>query len=64
MADSPRHTHAPDIGDESGLLPESESPPGTPRWVKALGIVAVAAVLLVVIVMLAGGHTPPMQHGP
>jgi hypothetical protein len=34
--------------------------PGFPRWVKALGIVMAALLLLGVIVMLASGG----QHGP
>ena len=34
--------------------------PGTPRWVKLLGIAALLVVLLVVLVMLAAGG----QHGP
>lgn len=34
--------------------------PGTPRWVKALGVAAIVAVLLVVGVMLIMGG----QHGP
>ena len=53
--------------------------PGTPRWVKVFGIIALALVLLVVIMMFAGGgshgpgrhapsggaggHTPPIAHG-
>ncbi len=63
MADLP-----PDPGDDTR----------TPRWVKVLGIIALALVLLVVIMLLTGhgpgrhmsgglgGHTPPsivMGHG-
>jgi hypothetical protein len=47
--------------------------PGTPRWVKAFGIIAIAVVLLFVVRLLtvggeharhtpsdaSGGHTPP-----
>lgn len=36
--------------------------PGTPRWVKMTGIVAGALVLLVVILILAGGG--PGRQGP
>lgn len=39
-------------------------PPATPRWVKLFGILAVALVALFVVVMLMGGHTPPVQHMP
>ena len=35
--------------------------PGTPRWVKVLGIIVAIPVLLFVIVMLTGG---PGSHGP
>jgi hypothetical protein len=35
--------------------------PGTPRWVKVFGIIAIGVVLLVVILLLTGG---PGRHGP
>ena len=35
-------------------------PPGTPRWVKALGLILVAAIAIAVGVMLISGG----QHGP
>jgi uncharacterized cupredoxin-like copper-binding protein len=47
MADSP-----PD--------PTMAQRPGTPRWVKVIGIVLVAVVLLALVVMFVGGG----QHGP
>lgn len=31
-----------------------ESPPGTPRWVKVLGIIAITVVVLFVILHLSG----------
>jgi hypothetical protein len=34
--------------------------PGTPRWVKVFGIIAIGLVLLVVIMMFIGGG----DHGP
>jgi hypothetical protein len=40
--------------DSKGDAPGRRSPPGTPRWVKGLGIVAVVAVALVVILHLTG----------
>lgn len=40
--------------------PVVQGPPGTPRWVKALGVAAILAVLLVVGAMLIMGG----QHGP
>ena len=47
MADSPRD-------------PAPDAAPGTPRWVKALGIAVIGVVVLVVVVMLVAGG----QHGP
>jgi hypothetical protein len=35
--------------------------PGTPRWVKVVGIIAIGLVLLVVILLLTGGLG---RHGP
>ncbi len=39
---------------------DTATDPGTPRWVKALGIAAILVILLVVLVMLIGGG----EHGP
>ncbi|MBI4203331.1 MAG: hypothetical protein HY532_09500 [Chloroflexi bacterium] len=36
--------------------------PGTPRWVKVSGIIAIVLVLVVAIVLFAGGG--PGDHGP
>lgn len=40
--------------------------PGAPRWVKVLGIIAAATVLLVVVLMLTRGPDGhgPRRHGP
>ena len=38
--------------------PDADGDTGTPRWVKVFGIIALVAVLLVVILLLAGGHDP------
>ncbi|MEO6456858.1 MAG: hypothetical protein ABIO92_01080 [Chloroflexia bacterium] len=40
--------------------PDRGSTPGTPRWVKVFGIVALILVLLLVVIMLIGGG----EHGP
>jgi hypothetical protein len=48
---------------DPGVGPDRSSTtiyPGTPRWVKVFGIVALVLVLLVVIMMFAGGG----RHGP
>ncbi len=34
--------------------------PGAPRWVKAFGIIAIALVVIIVFVLIAGGG----PHGP
>ncbi|HZA80385.1 MAG TPA: hypothetical protein VFC13_02805 [Actinomycetes bacterium] len=57
MAGPPRYS---DPGD-TGAGPGGESLTGTPRWVKAFGIIALVVVLLVVILLLtrgSGGHGP------
>jgi hypothetical protein len=59
MADPPRYPGTGDDTDnEAG--PDRESPPGVPRWVKVLGIIAAVLVLLTVIVLVVGGG----GHGP
>ena len=57
MADSPPY---PDSVDDAGVAPGRGSTPGTPRWVKVLGIVGLVLVLLIAGLMLFGGG----QHGP
>lgn len=56
--------------DEAGVT--SESPPasaypGTPRWVKIAGIIAVLVVVLVGLTHLTGvapsTHVSPVEHG-
>ena len=53
MADQPPY---PDSNGDTGVEP------GTPRWVKVLGLIALALLLLFVILHLTGGgfggHTP------
>ena len=38
--------------------------PGTPRWVKVLGIIVIVVVLLVFAVMFIGGEHGPSRHIP
>ncbi|MGH2350739.1 MAG: hypothetical protein ACRDJN_03885 [Chloroflexota bacterium] len=61
MADLPR---SPD----TGAGPARSSPttyPGTPRWVKVSGIIALVLVLLLLIAAVAsGGQHGPMRHMP
>lgn len=58
--------------------PPESKPPGAPRWVKVLAIVAAVVVVVVVVVALMGGgghgpgrhlpagdnggHTPPIEY--
>lgn len=44
----------------------TSTPPDTPRWVKAVGIITVVVVLLVGIIMLTGvgGQHGPARHIP
>jgi hypothetical protein len=55
MAEPPRY---PETGDEPGVAPDVESAPGTPRWVKVFGVIALVVVVLFVILFLTGGHGP------
>jgi hypothetical protein len=54
MADRPPSTDANDTGVRPGVRP-----PGMPRWVKVLLIVAIILVLAFVVSFFAG-----VQHGP
>lgn len=51
---------------QTPLKPERGLPPGAPRWVKVLGIIFIALVLLFVILHLSGngfgGHTMSMEY--
>lgn len=49
-----------DSGGGPSPGPDDTSPTGTPRWVKAFGLIAVAVVVLLVVAMLVGGG----RHGP
>ena len=44
--------------------PSPGSTPGTPRWVKAFGIIALVLVLLFAISLLAGVRHGPGMHTP
>ena len=59
----------PDAGVDTGPEPDHDSPPGTPRWVKAFGIVAIVLLLLFAGLHLTGNaptHMPGSggtEHG-
>jgi hypothetical protein len=52
-------TDPPEDADAAGGSPDP-STTGTPRWVKAFGIIALLVVVLFIVVMLIGGG----DHGP
>ena len=52
----------PPYPDDTGSGPDRGSTTGTPRWVKAFGIIMAVLVLLFVVVLLFGG--PSGGHGP
>ena len=58
MADLPQ---GPDSNGDTGVGPGSGPTPGAPRWVYALGIIALVLALLFAILHLTGhglgGHT-------
>ena len=51
----------PDLHDDPAPEPDHDTPPGTPRWVKVFGIIAVIVVVLVGVMLLTGGAG---EHGP
>ena len=67
MADRPVYPDAKgDTGDdarEGPMRSSAASYPGTPRWVKVSGIVALVLVLVVVIGLVTG-HAGPGRHLP
>jgi hypothetical protein len=44
--------------------PDPGTTPGTPRWVKVVGIIAVVLLLLLGIIILIGGEHGPSRHAP
>ena len=55
MADLPRY---PETSRDGGAGFDREPSPGTQRWVKVGGIIAIVVILSVVIMLIAGGHNP------
>ena len=50
-------------GDDKGIKPDHGTPPGTPRWVKVIGIITLVLFLLIVIALVSGLGGPG-AHGP
>lgn len=38
--------------------------PGTPRWVKVFGAIAVLVIVLAAVMLLSGGHGPNRHAAP
>lgn len=52
--------------EEDTQMPDRSSYPGTPRWVKGLGIIVIVLVLLAGIILFTGvgGEHGPRRHIP
>ncbi len=59
----------PDTSDDMRMVPDRESPPSAPRWVKAFGIIAIVLILAFAGLHLTGNaptHMPgssATEHG-
>lgn len=62
MADSQNDVDAG--GDNGPGVGPSSGKTGLAFWQKVVGIIGLLVVLVIVIALLVGGgHTPPVQHG-
>ena len=64
MATPAPSTNAPGETDARASGGSSSVYPGTPRWVKVSGIIALILIVLVVVLLLLGGQHSPMRHIP
>ena len=55
MADPPAYS---ETNDDTGVPPGRRPTPGTPRWVKVSGIIALVLVLVFLVLLLTGNHGP------
>jgi uncharacterized cupredoxin-like copper-binding protein len=53
-----------DIGNDARGPSPDESRPPTPRWVKLFGVAGVVLVMLVAVLLVAGGEHGPFRHFP
>ena len=56
-------TDAPQPEQDSSRFGATESPPGVPRWVKALAVVGVILLLVLSVALVVGGNHGPNRHG-
>jgi hypothetical protein len=64
VANLPRYPESKGAtGNDADAGTDRGSPPGTPRWVKASGIIGLVVVLLIVIALVTGLGGPG-AHGP
>lgn len=61
MADPPQYPKT-ESGDNAEAASGRPSKPGTPRWVKVFGIIALVLIVLVVAMLLIGGGHGPGRH--
>jgi hypothetical protein len=47
---------------DSGAASDGPSRPGAPLWVKIFAVIAVVAVIMVAVMLLAGGDHGPGRH--
>jgi hypothetical protein len=54
----------PNSNSDTGVRATEDRPPSTPRWVKVVGIIIIALILLFVILKLTGhgGNHGPGRH--
>ena len=52
----------PTASSDTGMAHDHPHRPGAPRWVKVFAAIAVVAIVMVVVMLLAGGDHGPDRH--
>lgn len=52
----------PTASSDTGAASDGPSRPGAPLWVKIFAVIAVVAVIMVAVMLLAGGDHGPARH--